>query len=131
MERFAEKNLRQNRIIWQEHSLRDFSPRQSLKSTGILYVFQAFQTEAAFFHGEIRALPHNLASAFGERFYSKTKFGKRRNTVCISSFPNCGIGVKDPAKAADTIVRYCQKAIPHNLQPWPSSDLFNFAAQKV
>ena len=31
------------------------------------------------------------------------KFGKHRNTVCISSFLNCRIGGKDPAKAADEL----------------------------
>ena len=48
-----------------------------------------------------------MARAFAERFYSKSKFGKRRNTVCISSFTNCRIGGKDPAKAADTIMQDC------------------------
>ena len=56
---------------------------------------------------EFRAAPHNLASRFGERFFVKSRFEKRRNTVCISSFSNCGIGGKDPPKCADTIVRCC------------------------
>jgi len=58
---------------------------------------------------KIKAAPHNLASRFGERFFVKSRFEKRRNTVCISSFSNCGIGGKDPPKCADTIVRCCLK----------------------
>ncbi len=49
----------------------------------------------------LRAIPHNEARAFIERFWLKTKFRKRRNTVCIVSFLNCRIGAKDPVKAAD------------------------------
>ena len=40
------------------------------------------------------------ARADGERFCSKLKFGKRRNTGCISSFTNCKVGAKDPSAAA-------------------------------
>ena len=58
-------------------------------------------------HSTFKAAPHNLASRFGERFFVKSRFEKRRNTVCISSFSNCGIGGKDPPKCADTIVRCC------------------------
>ena len=36
--------IRRHRAIWQADSARDFSSRQGLKSAGILYVFQAFQT---------------------------------------------------------------------------------------
>ena len=53
------------------------------------------------------ATPHNLARRLGERFFVKARFGKRRNTVCISRFPNRRIGGKDPARRADTIVRRC------------------------
>ena len=35
-----------------------------------------------------RATPHNEAKAIAERFWLKLKFGKRRDTVCISSFSN-------------------------------------------
>ena len=72
------------------------------------------------------AAPHNSASRFGERFFAKPRFEKRRNTVCtrkgyaasvrllrrqrlrnISSFSNRRIGGKDPSKRADAIVRGC------------------------
>ncbi len=33
--------------------------------------------------------------AIGERFCSKLRFGKRRNTLCISSFSNRKVGTKD------------------------------------
>ena len=52
---------------------------------------------------KLKATPHNEASAFDVRFCLKTKFGKRRNTVCISSFLNCRIAGEDPAKAADEL----------------------------
>ena len=58
----------------------------------------------------MKATPHNSARGFDKRFCSKIKFGKHRNTVCISSFSNCKIGAKDPAKAADAIVRCCLKS---------------------
>ena len=59
--------------------------------------------------GKTRAAPHNLASRFGERFFVKSRFEKRRNTVCISNFSNRRIGGKDPPKRADTIVRCCPR----------------------
>ena len=72
-----------------------------------------------------RAALHSLARDFGERFCSKIKFGKRRNTLCISSFSNCNIGAKDPPKAEDIIVRCCLKetlnkppAAVQRLFPW-------------
>ena len=49
------------------------------------------------------AIPHNEARAFIERFCLKTKFRKRRNTVCIVSFLNCRIGAKNPVKSADEL----------------------------
>ena len=60
----------------------------------------------------IRAAPHNSARDSSERFCSKIKFGKRRNTVCLSSFSNCNIGAKDPLMSADAIVRCCLRVIP-------------------
>jgi len=36
------------------------------------------------------------AAVDGERFFVKTRFGKRRNTLCISRFSNRRIGGKDP-----------------------------------
>ena len=41
----------------------------------------------------------------GERFFVKARFGKRRNTLCISSFSNRSIGGKDPLYAAGDFVR--------------------------
>ena len=74
----------------------------------------------------LMATPHNSASRFGERFFVKPRFEKRRNTLCtrkghaasvrllrrqrlrnISSFSNRRIGGKDPPKRADAIVRCC------------------------
>ena len=54
-----------------------------------------------------KAAPHNSARDSSERFCSKIKFGKRRNTGCLSSFSNCNIGAKDPLMSADAIVRCC------------------------
>ena len=72
------------------------------------------------------AAPHNSVSRFGERFFAKARFEKRRNTVCtrkghaasvrllrrqrlrnISSFSNRRIGGKDPPKRAGAIARCC------------------------
>ena len=62
-----------------------------------------------FIHGMevFKAAPHNSARDSSERFCSKIKFGKRRNTGCLSSFSNCNIGTKDPLMSADAIVRCC------------------------
>ncbi len=57
----------------------------------------------------IRAAQHNSARGSSERFCPKIKFGKRRNTLCISSFSNCKIGAKDPPLSADAIMRCCLK----------------------
>ena len=62
------------------------------------------------FSGEtpcFRATPHNSASRFGERFFAKPRFEKRRNTLCISNFSNRRIGGKDPSKREDAIARCC------------------------
>ena len=63
--------------------------------------------------GYFRAAPHNSARDSSERFCSKIKFEKRRNTLCISSFSNCNIGTKDPLMSADAIVRCCHKERNH------------------
>ena len=55
----------------------------------------------------LKAAPHNSARDSRERFCPKIKFGKRRNTLCISSFSNCKIGAKDPLLSADAIVQCC------------------------
>ena len=43
------------------------------------------------------------ASVDGERFWCKSKFEKRRNTLCISRFSNCGVAPKDPPATADDL----------------------------
>ena len=40
-----------------------------------------------------------------ERFFVKSRFGKRRNTLCISSFSNRRIGKKDPMSADGDLFR--------------------------
>lgn len=68
------------------------------------------QKEGPSFSGEapcFRATPHNSASRFGERFFAKPRFEKRRNTLCISNFSNRRIGGKDPSKREDAIARCC------------------------
>ena len=55
----------------------------------------------------LRAAPHDSASRSGERFFVKSRFEKRRNTLCIASVSNRRIGGKDPPKRADAIVRCC------------------------
>ena len=44
----------------------------------------------------VRETPINSARADSEIFCFLRKFGKPRNTVCISDFPNCTEGAKDP-----------------------------------
>ena len=41
----------------------------------------------------------------GERFFVKARFGKRRNTLCISSFSNRRFGEKDPPSTAEDLFR--------------------------
>ena len=43
--------------------------------------------------------------AIGERFCSKLRFGKRRNTLCISSFSNRKVGTKDSLNADGYLFR--------------------------
>ena len=65
--KIIEEKLGHYRIIWQVHSARDFSPRQSLKSVGILYVFQAFQT--AGLEEKIRRKPQTQLCGIALDFY--------------------------------------------------------------
>ena len=53
------------------------------------------------------AAPHNLTSRFGEKFSARSRFEKRGNTACISSFSNRRIGEKDPPKSVGAIARCC------------------------
>ena len=53
------------------------------------------------------AAPHNLTSRFGEKFFARSRFEKRGNTACISSFSNRRIGEKDPPKRVGAIARCC------------------------
>ena len=43
---------------------------------------------------------NRFARADGARFFVKARFGRRRNTLCISSFSNRSIGGKDSSSAA-------------------------------
>lgn len=52
-----------------------------------------------------------MASRFGERFFVKPRFEKRRKTVCISNFSNRRIGGKDPSKREGAIVWCCLSII--------------------
>ena len=45
------------------------------------------------------------AAVDSERFFVKSRFGKRRNTVCISRFSNRRIGGKDPSSAVGDLIR--------------------------
>ena len=47
------------------------------------------------------------ASDSGERFWLKLKFGKRRNTLCLSSFSNCTVGAKDQVAATADLLIGC------------------------
>ena len=53
------------------------------------------------------AAPHNLTSRFGEKFSARSRFEKRGNTACISSFSNRRIGEKDPPKRVGAIAWCC------------------------
>ena len=55
-------------------------------------------------HG-IREALIKSAAVDGERFFVKTRFGKRRNTLCISRFSNRRIGGKDPSSAVGDLFR--------------------------
>ena len=55
--------------------------------------------------GRIFAWPViQLASGVGERFWHRLRFGKRRYTLCISSFSNREAGTKDPLTTADNLI---------------------------
>ena len=59
----------------------------------------------------VKAAPHNGARRFGKRFCPKRKYEKCGNTLCISHFSYCTIGVKDLPKPAVPIMRCCLKGI--------------------
>ena len=82
------------------------------------------------FSRESGAAPHNSASAFGERFFVETRFGKCRRTLCTrkghaasvrrqsrqrlrntSNFSNRWIGEEYPPKAEDAIAWCCLNII--------------------
>ena len=62
-------------------------------------------------HDQIKATPHNSARAGGVGFFLSRKFGKQRNTWCISCFPNCADGGKDPPSGRRRFVRCCLNTI--------------------
>ena len=53
----------------------------------------------------VREVLIKSAAVDGERFFVKTRFEKRRNTVCISRFSNRRIGGKDPSSAVGDLFR--------------------------
>ena len=53
----------------------------------------------------IREVLIKSAAVDGERFFVKTRFEKRGNTVCISRFSNRRIGGKDPSSAVGDLFR--------------------------
>ena len=53
----------------------------------------------------IREVLIKSAAVDGERFFVKTRFEKRGNTVCISRFSNRRIGGKDPSSAVGGLFR--------------------------
>ena len=55
--------------------------------------------------GFLREALIQSARTDGERFFGKARYGKRRNTLCISSFSYRWIDEKDPASAADDLFR--------------------------
>ena len=60
--------------------------------------------------------------AIGERFCSKLRFGKRRNTLCISSFSNQKVGTKDSLSADGYLFRVSlviQQHFKRNATPFP------------
>ena len=53
------------------------------------------------------------ARADSERFCFLRKFGKSRNTVCISDFPNCTEGAKDPLLSRRRFIqRFPRSSLP-------------------
>ena len=68
-----------------------------------------------------RATPHNLARRLSQDFCPNSKFGKRRNTVCISRFSNWRSGAKRRLRLAGTIVRCClreEKRLTRSVSYW-------------
>ena len=56
-----------------------------------LYIFDFWKSTIMFREALIKS-----ARADSERFCFLRKFGESRNTLCISDFPNCTEGAKDP-----------------------------------
>ena len=54
---------------------------------------------------EVKEVLIKSAAVDGERFFVKTRFEKRWNTVCISRFSNRRIGGKDPSSAVGDLFR--------------------------
>ena len=61
------------------------------------------------------------AAVDGERFFVKTRFEKRWNTVCISRFSNRRIGGKDPSSAVGDLFRG-SLYLEGNLQMWVDAE---------
>ena len=110
-------------------SPKDFVPRESVEKREYWMYFPFFTLhnwgkrfgESRSLHCAVlpRAIPHNSARAGVEGFFLSRKFGKQRNTWCISCFPNCADGGKDPPSGRrrnctvlPIIFRACCKARP-------------------
>ena len=63
------------------------------------------------------AAPHNSARSLRQDFCPNSKFGKRRNTACISRFSNWRSGAKRRLRLADTIVRCCPRENRKEIKP--------------
>ena len=71
-----------------------------------------------------RATPHNSARTLRQDFCPNSKFGKRRNTVCISRFSNWRSGAKRRLRLADAIARCCLYYITIFLPKWKAPFAF-------
>ena len=79
------------------------SPQTGVGISGICVKFSGLEKEM------FRAAPRNSARSLRQDFCPNSKFGKRRNPVCISGFSNGRSGAKRRRRLADAIVRCCPK----------------------
>ena len=70
---------------------------------------------------EIMEVLIKSAAVDGGRFFIKTRFEKRGNTVCISRFSNRRIGGKDPSSAVGDLFRG-SLYLEGNLQMWVDAE---------
>mgnify|MGYP000550828779 CR=1 FL=1 len=84
---------------------------------------------------EIREALMKSARAYSERFCFLRKFGKARNTVWISGFPNCTEGAKDLLLSRRRFIQRFHRRSPVNFRAPPSEtrvppDKLQFTASK-